>query len=84
MKPENTGAIYNENIVNVKGKQFSTILYQDGYYVISIQTSIFYILIIEGFSHNTMEPLEGILSTNTGVEPNRRTGQSSVREELFL
>ena len=31
-----------------------------------------------------MEPLEGILSTNTGVDPNRRTGQSSVREELFL
>ena len=31
-----------------------------------------------------MEPLEGILSTNTGVEPNRRTGQSSVHEELYL
>ena len=83
MKSEKTGAIYNENIVNVKGKQLSNILYQDKYYVISIQTSIFYILITEGFSHITMEPLEGIRSTNTGVDPNRRTGQSSVREELF-
>ena len=25
MKPEKTGAIYNENIVNVKGKKFSNI-----------------------------------------------------------
>ena len=84
MKPGNTGAIFNENIVNVKGKQLSNIFYYDKYYEISIQTSIFYIFITEGFSHNTMEPLDGILSTNTGVDPNRRTGQSSVREELFL
>ena len=41
MKPEKTGAIYNENIVNAKGKKFSNIFYQDRYYEISIQTSIF-------------------------------------------